>query len=51
MQMLRVTAKVPISERRETTRAEPMLFWVTTKDAFCFVMKKGVDGQKIRQTS
>lgn len=49
--MLRMTANVPISERRETTRAEPTLFWVTTQDAFWFVMKKGVDGQKIRQTS
>lgn len=49
--MLRMTVKVPNSERRETMRAEPVLFWVTTKDAFWFVMKKGVDGQEMRQTS
>ena len=45
------TAKVPIPERRENTRAEPVLSWVTTKDAFWFVMKKGGMGQRIRQTS
>lgn len=49
--MLSMAVKVPISERRESVRAEPVLFWVTTKDAFWLVMKKGVDGQEIRQTS
>lgn len=49
--MLSMAVKVPNSKRRETMRAEPVLFWVTTKDAFWFVMKKDVDGQEIRQTS